>query len=203
MFYEVKNGHPLLHNPIYACVVPRPIGWISSVDEKGTHNLAPYSFFNAVSVDPPMIMFCPCGFHAEGGEKDSGINAIDRGEFVYSMATYEMKDAMNLSSISAPRDQDEFEIAGVEKADSILIDPPRVKSSPISFECKTWKVIDLPLAKNGSKNTIVIGSVIGVHIDDSCLVDGKIDLLKIRPISRLGYKDYAVIDELFSLQRPD
>jgi flavin reductase (DIM6/NTAB) family NADH-FMN oxidoreductase RutF len=203
MFYETETGHTFPYNPVYACVLPRPIGWISTLDNQGNTNIAPYSFFNAVSVDPPMVMFCPCGFHREGGDKDSALNAEVTGEFVYNMATWDMKDAMNLSSASLPRDKDEFNHANLTKASSRLIKPPRLKQSPVNFECRTWKVVELPNAKDESRNIIVIGQVVGVHIQDKYIVDGKIDVKLMKPIARLGYKDYCVVQDTFSLVRPD
>jgi flavin reductase (DIM6/NTAB) family NADH-FMN oxidoreductase RutF len=203
MYYEVQKGQPIPYNPMYTCVVPRPIGWISTIDSRGAANIAPYSFFNSVSVDPPMIMFCPCGFHKDGGAKDSAVNAEETGEFVYNMANWDMRDAMNLSSASLARNEDEFEHAGLIKASSNIVKAPRLEQSPVSFECKTWKIIDLPPAKNQSRNIIVIGEVVGVHIQDKYVVNGRIDVELMKPIARLGYKDYCVVENTFSIERPD
>ena len=202
MFYEPKNPHGLPHNPLYACIVPRPIGWISSLSADGHVNLAPFSFFNAVSMAPPMVMFCNNGSHVSGGIKDSSSNAEALGEFVFNMATWDLREHMNLSAAALPRDADEFEFAGLTKAESRIVNPPRVAESPIAFECRTWKVVSLPPMPDGAENTMVLGEVVGVHIADDALTDGKIDTARIKPIARLGYTDYAVIDETFSMTRP-
>ncbi len=203
MFYEPKDGHGLAHNPFHACVVPRPIGWISTLSKEGVPNLAPFSHFNLVNVSPPMVMFSCSGRHKEGDIKDSVLNAEATGEFVYNMATWGNKDAMNLSSGHVERDTDEFEIAGLTKAPSKLVKPSRVGESPINLECRTWKVVELPQAPNGTRTTMVIGEVIGVHIADEALTDGMVDTTRIKPVSRLGYMDYGVVDNAFELKRPD
>jgi len=202
MFYEPKNPHGLPHSPLYACVVPRPIGWISSLSTDGHVNLAPFSFFNAVSMSPPMVMFCNNGKHISGGIKDSAGNAQASGEFVYNMATWELREQMNLSSAALPRDADEFEFAGLTKAESRIVKPPRVAESPVAFECRTWKIVTLPPMQNGGENTLVIGEVVGIHIDDDVLTDGMVDTARIKPIARLGYTQYTVVDNVFSMQRP-
>jgi flavin reductase (DIM6/NTAB) family NADH-FMN oxidoreductase RutF len=202
MFYEPKDPHGLPHNPLYACVVPRPIGWISSLSADGHVNLAPFSFFNAVSMAPPMLMFCNNGSHVHGGVKDSERNATASGEFVFNMATWDLREQMNLTSAALPHDGDEFDHAGLTKAPSRIVRPPRVAESPIALECRTWKLIELPPMPNGSPNTMVIGEVVGVHIADEALTNGLVDIARIKPIGRLGYTDYVVIDELFSMTRP-
>jgi flavin reductase (DIM6/NTAB) family NADH-FMN oxidoreductase RutF len=202
MFYEPKDSHGLPHNPLYACVVPRPIGWISTTSADGHVNLAPFSFFNAVSMAPPMIMFCNNGPHGEGGIKDSARNAVDRGEFVFNMATWDLRDQMNMTAAPLPHERDEFEHAGLTKAASRIVEPPRVGEAPVAFECRTWKVVDLPPQPDGSANTMILGEVVGVHIADEALTDGMVDVARIKPIARLGYTHYAVIDEAFSMTRP-
>ena len=189
MFYEPKDPHGLPHNPLYACVVPRPIGWISSLSADGHVNLAPFSF-------------CNNGSHVSGGIKDSGSNAADLGEFVYNMATWDLREQMNLSAAELPRDVDEFEFAGLTKASSRIVKLPRVAESPIAFECRTWKIVALPPMRNGGENTLVIGEVVGIHIDDAVLTDGMVDTARIKPIGRLGYTQYTVVDEVFSMTRP-
>jgi len=203
MFYEPKDGHGLPRNPLNSCVVPRPIGWISTLSEDGTANLAPFSYSNLVSIGPPMVMFSCSGRHKDGNIKDSAFNAELTGEFVYNMATWENCDAMNLSSGHVERESDEFEIAGLTKLPSVLVKPARVAESPINLECRTWRVIELPSAADGSRTKMVIGEVIGVHIADDAFTDGYVDTTRIKPVSRLGYLDYAVVDKSFSLNRPD
>jgi flavin reductase (DIM6/NTAB) family NADH-FMN oxidoreductase RutF len=198
MFYDaVANTHGLQWDPFKALVSPRPIGWISTVSKAGVVNLAPYSFFNAVSTDPHFVMF------SSGGRKDSQRNAEETGEFVCSLATYELRDAMNRTSQHVGPEVDEMALAGLSPAPSMLVAPPRVAESPVAFECKYWRTVDLP-GPNGGPGThaIVLGQVVGVHIDEGVIVEGKVDVTKLKPIARLGYGDYAVIDEVFELSRP-
>ena len=200
MFYEPARGHGLPRDPFKACVAPRPIGWISTVSTAGKVNLAPFSYFNALLDDPPIVMFSCNGNHADGGIKDTAKNAIETGEFVYNMATWELRGEMNASSAGVGREVDEFELAGLEKAESRIVAAPRVARSPIQFECKTTKVVELP--GNKVDATVVFGEVVGIHIDDSALVDGMVDLTRLKPIARLGYMQYAVVEEVFEIERP-
>ncbi|ODR94824.1 flavin reductase [Methyloceanibacter superfactus] len=198
MFYDaVANTHGLQWDPFKALVTPRPIGWISTLGKNGVVNLAPYSFFNAVSTDPHFVMF------SSGGRKDSQRNAEETGEFVCSLATYDLRDAMNRTSQHVGPDVDEMVLAGLNPAPSNMVAPPRVKESPVAFECRYWRTIDLP-GPNGGPGThaIVLGQVVGVHIDDAVITGGKVDVTKLKPIARLGYGDYAVIDQVFELTRP-
>ncbi len=198
MFYDaVANTHGLEWDPFKALVSPRPIGWISTLDKNSVVNLAPYSFFNAVSTDPHFVMF------SSGGRKDSQRNAEETGEFVCSLATYDLRDAMNRTSKHVGPEVDEMVLAGLSPAPSNVVAPPRVAESPVAFECKYWRTIDLPGSDGGpGTHAIVLGQVVGVHIDDRAIVDGKVDVTKLKPIARLGYGDYAVIDEVFELSRP-
>ncbi len=198
MFYDaVANTHGLQWDPFKALVTPRPIGWISTLGKNGVVNLAPYSFFNAVSTDPHYVMF------SSGGRKDSQRNAEETGEFVCSLATYALRDAMNRTSQHVGPDVDEMVLAGLTPAPSKLVAPPRVQESPVAFECRYWRTIDLPGADGGpGTHAIVLGQVVGVHIDDRVITEGKVDVTKLKPIARLGYGDYAVIDEVFELTRP-
>lgn len=202
MFYEPKNGHGLVRNPIKACVVPRPIGWISTMNRDGVCNLAPFSYSNLVVTAPPMFMFSSNGAHLDGDAKDSALNARETGEFVYNLSTWDTRDAMNASSAHVGRSEDEFDLVGLTKAPSVLVKPPRVAEAPINLECRTWKTIELPVLEPGIHNIMVIGEVVGVHIADEALKDGLIDSVALRPIARLGYLDYSVVDEVFALSRP-
>lgn len=198
MFYDaVTNSHGLEFDPFKALVAPRPIGWISTLGKNGVVNLAPYSFFNAVGTDPHYVMF------SSGGRKDSQRNAEETGEFVCSLATYDLRDAMNRTSQHVGPEVDEMALAGLTPAPSKLVAPPRVKESPVAFECRYWRTINLP-GHDGEPGThsIVLGKVVGVHIDDAAITDGKVDVTKLKPLARLGYRDYAVIDEVFTLDRP-
>ncbi len=199
MHYDPRTGqHGLAHDPLTALVVPRPIGWITTLTEAGVVNLAPYSFFNAVAANPPFVMF------ASGGRKDSQHNAERSGEFVHSMTTWATREGMNASSATVAPDVSEPELAGLEMAPSLIVKPPRVMHAPVAFECKYVKTVDLPGA--GGKPhlfQIVIGEVVSIYIDDAVIIDGMIDLSKDPPIARLGYLDqYAVIAKTFAMKRP-
>jgi flavin reductase (DIM6/NTAB) family NADH-FMN oxidoreductase RutF len=203
MFYEpVKNNHGLPHDPFKSCVVPRPIGWISTVGADGVHNLAPYSQFQNLTFDPPYVMFS-ANQTTDGRRKDSVVNAEQSGEFVYNMATYDLREAVNLSAQQVPGEVDEFELAGVTKAPSRLVKPPRVAESPVNFECRYHQTIRLPGNSRMGTVDIIIGQVIGIHIKDEFIQpDGKLNILKIRPIARLGYYDYTSIESIFEMVIP-
>ena len=190
MFYRPADGHGLPHNPFTAIITPRPIGWISTRGPQGD-NLAPYSFFNAVASDPPQVIF-------SGGLKDSVFNARESGVFAVNMVEEAMMAAMNASSAPLPRDQDEFAVAGVQKAECLSIDCPRVALAPANLECRVTQIIALA----GHNNFMVLGEVTGIHLRDDCLIDGVFDVTRFRPAARLGYHDYAVIERVFSLHRP-
>ncbi|MEM8643485.1 MAG: flavin reductase family protein [Pseudomonadota bacterium] len=195
MFYDaVSNTHGLERDPFMALVSPRPIGWISTLDTNRVVNLAPYSFFNAVSTNPHFVMF------SSSGRKDSLRNAEETGEFVCSLATYDLREAMSRTSKHVDPHVDEMALAGLSPAPSAIVAPPRVAESPVAFECKYWRTIQLPGADGEpGSHAIVLGQVVGVYIDDEALIDGRVDITKLRPIARLGYRDYAVIDEVFEL----
>ena len=203
MYYDPeKNDHGLPHNPFKSCVVPRPIGWISTISPDGIHNLAPYSQFQNLTFDPPYVMFS-ANQNTHGKRKDSVVNAEQTGEFVYNMATYDLREAVNRSAAEVPPEVDEFVLAGVTKAPSLKVKPSRVAESPIQFECLYHSTLRLP--GNGPMGTvdIVIGRVVLIHIkDDYITPDGRIDLLKIRPLARLGYYDYTMVESLFEMVIP-
>jgi flavin reductase (DIM6/NTAB) family NADH-FMN oxidoreductase RutF len=200
MFYEPKDGHGLPHTPFNAIVTPRPIGWVSTRGKDGVDNLAPYSFFNAVAYTPPQVMFASTGTKEDQADsKDTVSNIRETGVFALNVVSYALRDAMNASSQTLPADQDEFDHAGLEKAQCRTIDCPYVAAAPAVLECKLSQIIEL----EGKNNRLVLGEVTGVYIDDTCLVDGIFDVTKFNPLSRLGYRDYATIREVFSLARPD
>jgi flavin reductase (DIM6/NTAB) family NADH-FMN oxidoreductase RutF len=202
MFYDcATRNHGLPHDPFKACVVPRPIGWITTLSREGVVNLAPYSFFNGVTSTPPMVMFAANEHHRDGGLKDSLQNAIDTGEFVVNLATWALREAMNRTSAPEGHGVDEAALAGLAMTPSRLVKPPRVALSPIHLECALHQVVELPSGRHGP-NHLAIGRVLGVHIADEVIVDGKVDLHKVRPIARLGYHDYTVVDEIFTMVRP-
>ena len=198
MFYDAgANEHGLRHDPIKALIVPRPIGWISTLSPEGVANLAPYSFFNGVGTDPTIVMF------ASATAKDSQRNAEATGEFVCNFVTWDLKDAMNATSASLPPGESEFAAAGIETAPSVMVKPPRVKAAPVHLECVYLETVR-PKTRAGRKHDyeIVLGEVVGVHIDDTFIHDGMVDVAAMRPVARLGFHDYAVVDEVFSLRRP-
>jgi len=203
MFYEPKkNNHGLPYDPFKSCVVPRPVGWISTVGADGVANLAPYSQFQNLTFDPPYVMFA-ANQSLRGRRKDSVVNAEQSGEFVHNMVTYDLREAMNLTAQRVAPEVDEFELAGLAKAPSMLVKAPRVARSPVHFECRYHQTIRLP--GNGTMGTvdIVIGEVIGIHIkDDFIQADGKLSILKIRPLARLGYHDYTSIESVFEMVIP-
>ena len=203
MFYETSaNDHGLPHDPFLSCIVPRPIGWVTTRDSAGRTNLAPFSFFNGVGTRPPQVMFCTVGTHADGGLKDSCHNAETTGEFVINMATWNLREEMNLTSAYLSRGVDETDLAGLEMAPSHLVAPPRVKRSPIHLECRYLMSVRLPATDPEAATVVVFGTVVGVHIEDEVLIDGRVDINGIRPIARLGYMDYAVVDDTFAMERP-
>lgn len=203
MFFEPSEGSGLPHNPFKAIAVPRPIGWISTLSADGIPNLAPYSYFNAVADNPPQVMFSASSNVRYGGMKDAVADAQATGEFVVNMATWDLREQMNASSVPAPHDVDEFEYAGLTKAASRLVKCPRVAESPLHLECRYTRSLELPSNVPGSTNTLVFGEVVGVHVDEKVLVAGQIDYLKVRPIGRLGYMDYVEVDNSFAMDRPD
>lgn len=202
MFYKTDEPHGLPHDPFKSCVAPRPIAWVSSLNQDGEINLAPYSFFNALASDPPLVMVSFNGCHAHGGEKDTLSNIKATGEFVVNMVPLALKDAMNASTANVAHGVNEFELAGLGMADSELVKPPRVRDAPIHLECKLHQEIELPCTLPDSINRMIIGRVLGVHIDDAVLVDGLVDLTRIKPLARLGYMQYTAVEDLFAMARP-
>jgi flavin reductase (DIM6/NTAB) family NADH-FMN oxidoreductase RutF len=202
MFYEPSIGHNLPNNPLNALVVPRPIGWISTLSASGVPNLAPYSFFNAVAYEPPQVMFAATSGHNLGGLKDSVKNARETGEFIVNLATFDLLEQMNASAVAAPSDIDEFAHVGLTIGPASKIATPYVAESPAHLECRTTQVLELPSDDPDDGNVMVLGEVVGVHIEDQFLVDGKVDLMAIRPVGRLGYLDYIEVNNATALDRP-
>ncbi|MBI1493472.1 flavin reductase family protein [Halocynthiibacter styelae] len=200
MFYRPQDGHGLPHNPFNALITPRPIGWISTRDGQGRDNLAPYSFFNGVAYEPPQVMFATTSAKADRGEtKDSAAGIEETGVFCVNIVGFQMRDAMNASSAALPAGDDEFLHAGLPKAECSEINCPRVADAPAALECKLTRIVQLP----GEANRVVFGEVIGVHMRDDCMTDGMFDATKYQPLARMGYRDYAKVDEVFTLARPD
>lgn len=202
MHYETGARPAMLrHDPFKAIVVPRPIGWIGTVSPDGVNNLAPYSFFNALSDAPPVVVF------SSSGHKDSLRNVEATGEFTCSIATYALREQMSLSSATVPESVDEFAMTGLTAAPSNYVRAPRVAQSPVALECRLWKMLPMPVPPGRTEPvwTAVFGLVVGVYIDDSVLRDGMLDIAAIQPIARMGYMDYSVTraDTLFTLNRPE
>ncbi len=199
-YSTAERNHGMKHDPFKALITPRPIGWVSTISKDGVPNLAPYSFFNGISDRPPMVMF------SSAGRKDTLKNIEANGEFVCSMATHDLCDAMNISSAPVEHGVSEFKLAGLKTAESKLVLPPRVADSPAALECKLWKLIELPVPERHPELAyiMVIGSVVGVYIDDRYIKDGIFDTQSAKPIARMGYMDYAVVtsDTTFTLNRP-
>ncbi len=202
MFYRPAEGHGLPRDPFNQLVVPRPIGWISSVGRDGHVNLAPFSFFNAVAYVPPQVMFATTGPHSVGGDKDSLRNIRETGEFVVNLATWSLRDAVNASSAPAPPGVDEFEVAGLTKGAARVVSPPYVAESPVHLECVLTTTVELPTPDPDDRNTVVFGEVVGVDIADGAIVEGRVDVLRLDPIARLGYDQYTRVVEVFSMTRP-
>ena len=194
---------PLLYNPFKALVVPRPIGWISTISSTGAVNLAPYSFFNGVADDPPCVMYCPNGSHPEVGPKDSLINVEETGEFVFNLCNWDLHKKMNLTAEHLPRNVDEMTKSGLEPMSCNKVKPPRVAVAPAAFECRYLETVKLPIGRSGRENNLVLGEVVGIHIDESVINDGMVDISLLKPVARLGYMDYTVVTESFTMERPD
>ena len=190
----------LTYKLLSGTIVPRPIGWISTRGTDGQDNLAPYSFFNAVAYVPPQVMFASTSAKEDRGDtKDSVSQIRDTGVFAVNIVEYAMRDVMNQSSGAWAKDVDEFELAGIDKAECDTINCPRVAAAPATLECKLTQILKLP----GDANFAVFGEVIGVHLRDDCVVDGRFDVTRYEPLSRLGYRDYTRVREVFEIIRPD
>jgi flavin reductase (DIM6/NTAB) family NADH-FMN oxidoreductase RutF len=199
IFYEPhqRDRAFLPHDPFKAMVIPRPVGWISAVSAKGEVNLAPYSYFNAFSSNPPIV-----GFSSEG-EKDSQVFAMETGEFVWSMATYALRDGMNATAASLPRGQSEFAHARLETAPCRLVRAPRVKDAPAALECRVTEMICLKdLDGSDTGRRLVLGRVVGVHLDERFVKNGRLDAAAMQPIARGGYDEYSVVERVFTMPRP-
>lgn len=203
MYYEPgKTPHGLPHDPFKSCVVPRPIGWISTVDAQGRDNLAPYSQFQNVTFNPPIVMFS-ANQDTGGQRKDSVRNAEETGEFVWNMATYALRDAVNISAEELPHGVDEFERAGLTKLPSRKVRPARVAGSPIQFECVYLNTLRFPGVPPMGTADVVFGRVVAVHIADEVITpEGLVDVLKIQPLARMGYFDYTFVDNQFQMVIP-
>ena len=201
MFYEVTDKNDWLTH-FKSLIVPRPIGWISSKNNEGQINLAPYSFFNAIATIPPMVVIGPGGYSKSGNNKDTLLNIKNNPEFVCNFVSWDVKDIMNESSYSFDNNESEIEKLNIETEDSTMVSIPRVKLSPAHFECTLFKIIDLPSDSRGNPNHLIIGNIIGINISDKIIKNDRIDIGELKPISRMGYDEYALINTIFSMKRP-
>lgn len=198
--YRPEDGHGLRHDPFNAIIAPRPIGWIATVDRKGTPNLAPYSFFNAFNYTPPIIGFSSVGW------KDTVRNARETGEFVWNLVTRPLVERMNLSAAPFDEQIDEFDVARLQKAPSLRVRPPRVAASPVQFECRVTQIVQLEAASGDRlESWLTLGEVVTVHIDRAFVHDGLYETAATHPVLRAGGAgDYSEImaASLFDLHRP-
>ena len=182
MFYDaVENKHGLPNDPFKAIVAPRPIGWVSSLSKSGIPNLAPYSFFNAMSERPHYVVF------GSGGFKDSLSNIEATGEFAINLATFELREKVNLSSARVAPEVDEFALT----------------ESPAALECKLYQIVALPDDHGDAQDWAIFGRVVGIHIDDRFIHEGRVDTAAMKPIARLGYSEYATVETAWRMRRPD
>ncbi|MFO1050146.1 MAG: flavin reductase family protein [Geminicoccaceae bacterium] len=202
MFYRPDAPDAPRSGLLNALVLPRPIGWISTLDAEGRANLAPYSFFNAVAYRPPQVMFSATAPHESGGLKDSLANIEATGEFVVNFATWALREAVNASSIAAPHGFDEFDHAGLAKLPATTVRPWRVAGSPVHLECVLSQIVALESPRPDQPARMVIGRITGVHVADELFVDGRVDPARLDAIARLGYDQFTRLGEVFAMKRP-
>jgi flavin reductase (DIM6/NTAB) family NADH-FMN oxidoreductase RutF len=195
-----KNALP--YSPFKVCTAPRPIGWLSTISKDGKANLTPYSQWQNLTFDPPMVMFA-ANQYSDGRRKHTVINAEETGWFVWNMCTYDLRDAMNITAMEWPDGVDEFEQAGLTKAACIEAPGPRVAQSPAHFECKYLSTHRLRGNSGHGWVDVVYGEVMRIHVDDAMVtLQGKLDYARIRPLARMGYYDYAAVSETFEMRIP-
>ena len=204
MFYKPdQEVSGLPYNPFKSCCVPRPIGWISTVSPEGIHNLAPYSQFQNLTWDPPTVMVA-VNHRVNGDLKDTARNILETGEVVWNMATWAQREHMVRSSLNFAPEVDEFAHNGIPSLPSRLVRPLRVAGSPVQFECRLTQKLQFPGNTPESGGWLLIGQVIGIHIDDSALrPDGILDITRLKPLARMGYRDYTCIEHVFQMEEFD
>lgn len=200
MFYSPdRETSGLPFNPFKSCCVPRPIGWISTISAVGVHNLAPYSQFQNLTWDPPTVMVA-ANCRNDGQLRDTAANILETGEFVWNMATYDLRETVVSSSREYPPEVDEFEALGIAHRPSVHVKPRRVAASPVQFECRLTQRLLVPGNTPSANTWLLVGQVVGVHIDDNALTtDGRIDIERLRPLARMGYRDYTDIRQVYEL----
>ena len=202
-YTPAKETCPLPYSPFKACTVPRPIGWLSTVSPAGVHNLAPYSQWQNLTFDPPMVMFA-ANQYPDGRRKDTVLNAEQTGWFAWNMATYDLREAVNISSMAVSDDVDEFETSGMTKQECFEAPCARVMQSPAHFECKYISTHRIPGNSPVGSVDIVFGEVKHIHVNDEVITpEGKLDIAKIKPLARMGYYDYTSISEVFEMRIPN
>jgi flavin reductase (DIM6/NTAB) family NADH-FMN oxidoreductase RutF len=203
MFIDLAATPDFKRTLFNAIVAPRPIGWISTMSADGRVNLAPFSHFNLVSTAPPVVMFS-CNQPNDRQEKDTVANVRATGEFVTNLVTWDLREQMNTTSLNAPHGIDEFELAGLAKAPSSLVRPPRVAASPASMECKLLKIMEIePTGPGETYSHVVFGRVVALHLDDAFIEpSGRFDVIRTLPLTRLGGNQYATTGLLDELGRP-
>jgi flavin reductase (DIM6/NTAB) family NADH-FMN oxidoreductase RutF len=194
---------PLRYNPLNALVAPRPIGWITTIDRDGRLNLAPFSYFNAFSSDPPIVGFAP-NAHANGGNKDTLRNVEAVPEFTASIVSADLARPMNETSRPLPYGENELVAASLTAVASKYVRTPRVGEARAALECRVFEIITLPAGKDGRGSHLVLGEVIGVYIDDALIgSNGRIDSIALGQVARLGYNDYTNVASVYEMRRPD
>ena len=203
MFYQPGiSSSGLPYNPFKSCCVPRPIGWISTVSNEGVHNIAPYSQFQNITWDPPTVMVA-INNRADGGLKDTAANILATGEFVWNMATYDLRQWVVSSSQALPPEVDEFKALGIPTLESSLMRPRRVADSPVHFECRLQQHVAVPGNTPEAAAIVFIGEVVGIHIKEEFIdAQGMLDIMKIKPLARIGYLDYITVDSKFEVVSP-
>lgn len=203
MYYEPgRSSSGLPYNPFKSCCVPRPIGWISTVNAAGQHNIAPFSQFNNVSWDPPMVMIA-VNCRADGSLKDTAANILETGEFVWNMATYDVRQWVVSTAQDLPPGVDEFEALNIPTVASNLVKPKRVADSPVHFECKLKEHLYIPCNTPEANTYLFVGEVVGIHIKDEFVApDGTLDIMRIKPLARVGYLDYVTVESKFEVVSP-
>ena len=201
MFYEPKKGHPFSIDPYKSLIFPRPIGWISSISKKGIANLAPFSYFNALADEPPQVMFAAAAPVKPLNKKDTLSNILVTKEFVVNFATTTTRKQMNLSSVEAPQDVDEFLLTKLKKRKSKLVRAPSVADSPVNLECKLLKTLKLK-STTKKHTTMIIGEVIGIYIKDTFIQKGRVNSAAMRYVARMGYSEYTTVSSRFRMKRP-
>ena len=196
------DPNPLPYGVFKSSTVPRPIGWLSSVSLDGVENIAPYSQWQNLTFDSPMVMFS-ANRYPDGRRKDTVINAESTGWFTYNMATYDLREQVNISAMALEPHESEFDHLKLTTVTADSYPMPMVKDSPVKFECRYHSTTTIPGKSNVGMIDVVFAEVAMIHVDDEVITaDGKIDILKIAPIARLGYFDYTVVRETFEMRVP-